>query len=330
MAKNKQKTYSDAQILRAIQRSNHRNGPAYAFLVPWLIGFSIFTVYPFFYTIYLSFMDVQLTGLGWEITPLGMANYITAFFGNIDFTPALIQFITIEMTYVPSIVIFSFILGSLLNRKIKFRSGFRTIFFLPVIVLSGSVMDQLTTNGSTTLDDFSENIIFKMLLNYSPFFAEIMLELFQNFTLVLWFTGIPIILFINGLQKINVALFEAAKIDGATTWQILWKITIPIIKPTALIVGIFTIVQIGMFNINPIFGLIRDSMYNFQGGLGLSSAYSIVYTFVVLVFVGLAFLVLGTKPDKNVVNLSSIQRRNFEMIRQKRESVSEVDQDEKL
>ena len=135
---------------------------------------------------------------------------------------------------------------------------------------------------------------------------------------------IPIILFINGLQRINPSLFEAAKIDGATTWQILWKITIPIIKPTALIVSIFTIVQIGMYNINPIYGLIRDSMYNFQGGLGLSSAYAIVYTFVVLLFVGIAFLILGGKRDKKIATLTSVQKRNFEQIRSKRDDLKEV------
>ena len=312
------KQLSDKDILKAIQRSQHQNKQAFSFLSVWLIGFAVFTVGPFFYTIYLSFHDLQLTGLGWELTNIQMKNYITAFFGNINFVPSLISFVVLELTYVPAIVIFSFILGILLNRNIKFRGGFRTIFFLPVIVLSGSVMDQLMNNGSTTLDDFSENIIFTMLNNYSPFFAEIMLGLFTNFTMVLWFTGIPIILFINGLQKISQSLFEAAKIDGATSWQILWKITIPIIKPTALVVAIFTIVQIGMYNINPIFGLIRDSMYNFQGGLGLSSAYAIVYTLVVLLFVGGAFLVLGTKRDKVEVKLTSIQRRNFEMIREKR------------
>lgn len=326
MAKRERKM-SDKQILKAIQRSNHQNGPAYSFLAPWLIGFAVLTVGPFFFTIYLSFQDVQLTGLGWEYTNIGADNYITAFFGNINFLPALITFVTLEITYVPAIVIFSFILAMLLNRDIKFRGGFRTIFFLPVIVLSGSVMDQLMNNDATTLDDFSENIIFTMLNNYSPFFAEIMLSLFQNFTMVLWFTGIPIILFINGLQKINQQLFEAAKIDGATNWQILWKITIPIIKPTALVVAIFTIVQIGMYSINPIITLIRESMYNYQGGLGLSSAYALVYTIVVLIFVGLAFLVLSTKRDKQEVRLTSIQKRNFEMIRQKRLEGKEVRQD---
>jgi len=153
------------------------------------------------------------------------------------------------------------------------------------------------------------------------------LSLFQNFTMVLWFTGIPIILFINGLQKINQSLFEAAKIDGATNWQILWKITIPIIRPTALVVAIFTIVQIGMYSINPVFTLIQQSMYNFQGGLGLSSAYALVYTMVVLLFVGIAFLVLGTKREKIEVKLTSIQKRNFEMIREKRLERKGVKQD---
>ncbi len=308
------KPLTDKQIMKLLQRSTHQNKQAYPFLYAWLIGFVVMTIIPFFYTMYLSFNDVQLTGLGWELTWIGFENYITAFFGNISFTPALIEFITLEFTYVPAIVIFSFILGILLNRDIKFRSGFRTIFFLPVIVLSGSVMDQLMNSGSTSLADFSENIIFKMLLNYSPFMARTMLGLFTNFTMVLWFTGIPIILFINGLQKISRSLYEAAKIDGATSWQILWKITIPIIKPTALIVTIFTIVQIGMYNINPIFGLIRDSMYNFQGGLGLASSYAFVYTLVVLLFVGIAMIVLRTKSDNVDVKLSSIQKKRFEMM----------------
>ncbi len=315
----KEKTFSDKQMMKAIQKSSNSNRQAYPFLIPWLIGFGILTIYPFFYTIYLSFYNITLAGLGWELEFHGMNNYITALFANIDFVPNMISFITMEITYVPSIIIFSFILAMLLNRDIKFRGGFRTIFFLPVIVLSGTVVEQLMWSGSTTLADFSENIIFKMLMNYNEFFAEAMLALFTNFTLVLWFTGIPIILFINGLQKINRSLFEAAKIDGATTWQILWKITIPIIKPTAMIVTIFTIVQLGMFNLNPVITQIKESMYNYQGGLGLSSAYSLIYTIVVLIFVGIAMLILRTKTDNNDIKLTTTQRQRFEIIRRFRE-----------
>ena len=316
------KQVSDRKILRELNKGTYQN-VAYLFLIPWLIGFAFFTVGPFFYTIYLSFHDVTKTGLGWQEEFVGMGNYIVALFENTEFFPALLEFIFLEITYVPTIIIISFILGLLLNRNIKFRSGFRTIFFLPVIVLSGSVMDQLTSTGSTELSDFSENLIFKMLDSYSPFVSELMLALFQNFTMVLWFTGIPIILFINGLQKINRQLFEAAKIDGATSWQILWKITIPIIKPTALIAAIFTIVQIGMYSINPVYGLIRNQMYNTAGGLGLASAYTWIYTIIVLVFVGLAMLLLGTRERNKETKLTSIQRANYQKLLARREQLKQ-------
>lgn len=321
MAKDK-KELSDKQILKLLQKGTTQNIPAYLFLIPWLFGFALFTVGPFFLTFYLSFNDVTSGGLGWVIeTPEAgvFGNYIVALFQNTEFVPAMIEFILLELTYVPTIIIISFILGLLLNRDLKFRSGFRTIFFLPVIVLSGSILDQLISTGSTELSDFSENLIFQMLENYSPFFAEVMLTLFTNFTTVLWFTGIPIILFINGLQKINKSLFEAARIDGATGWQILWKITIPIIKPTALIAAIFTIVQIGMYNINPVYTLIRDQMYNIAGGLGLASAYTWIYTIFVLLFVGAALLLLTTREKSAGTKLTSIQRKKFQELIARRE-----------
>ena len=195
------KDLSDKQILKKIQSGSHQNKNAYLFLMPWLIGFVILTIGPFFYTIVLSFYDVAQTGLGYDMTFIGFDNYILAFFTNTSFVPAMIEFITLEITYVPAIIIASFILGTLLNRELKFRSGFRTIFFLPVIVLSGSVMDKLIDTESNRLSDFSENINFQMVMNYNVDAARALLTLFENFTMVLWFTGIPIILFINGLQK---------------------------------------------------------------------------------------------------------------------------------
>jgi ABC-type sugar transport system permease subunit len=323
MAKSKSANeLSDKQILRVLNKGQN-SWIAYIFLIPWLVGFTFFTVLPFFATIFLSFHDVQQTGLGWKYEFIGMENYIIALFENTEFVPAMIEFVTLEITYVPTIIIISFILGILLNRNIKFRSGFRTIFFLPVIVLSGSVMDQLISTGSTELSDFSENIVFQMLNSYSPYMSEIMLTLFQNFTMVLWFTGIPIILFINGLQKINRSLFEAARIDGATGWQVLWKITIPIIKPTALIATIFTIVQIGLYNINPVYGLIRDQMYNTGGGLGLASAYTWVYTMFVLLFVGVALLLLSSRERNKNIKLTSIQRKMYQQLIERRQALEE-------
>lgn len=325
------KQLSDKQILRILQKGQNQNKQAYLFLFPWLIGFVVFTIIPFFATIVMSFYKVETGGLGYDFVPAKFENYIEALVENEQFLPALINFVFIELTYVPTVIILSFILAILLNQKIKFRVGFRTIFFLPVIILSGSVMDKFVNVGANSLRDFSTNIIFQMLYNYSEFAANLMLQLFNNFTMVLWFTGIPIILFINGLQKINRSLFEAARIDGATSWQILWKITLPIIKPTALIVTIFTIVQIGLYDIDPLFGLAQDSvfnmirvqMYNTSNGLGRASAYTLIYTLVVFVFVGIALFIFADRSGKQEVKLTSIQRTAYQKMLSRQDKVVE-------
>ena len=184
------KQLTDKQIIKVLQKGQNSNGPAYLFLLPWLIGFVVFTIIPFLSTIVLSFYKVERGGLGYEFTPHKLGNYVKALFENKEFVPSLINFVFVELTYVPTIIILSFILAILLNRDIKFRVGFRTIFFLPVIILSGSVMDRFVNVGANELRDFRTNVIFQMLYGYSELAANLMLQLFNNFTMVLWFTGI--------------------------------------------------------------------------------------------------------------------------------------------
>ncbi|NLL95948.1 MAG: sugar ABC transporter permease [Clostridiaceae bacterium] len=279
-------------------KTRRDNIRGYLFLSPWLLGFLMFTFFPLFYTFYLSFNDVKLTALGWEMTPIGFENHITALLRNLEFTPAMLGFILMALVYVPGIVIIAFILAILLNQKLRFRSFFRTIFFLPVIVLSGSVMHQLMDTGSTDIMFVDQIFIFSMVYNFSPFVARVIYILFENFTMLLWFTGIPIVLFINGLQKIDRSLYEASQIDGASPWQSFWKITVPVIKPIALISTLYTIVQLGMFPINPVYTMIKEAIYNTAGGLGLASAYAYIYSFVIAVIIGLAYLILR---DKEVI-----------------------------
>lgn len=260
-----------------------------------MIGFLVFTFIPFIYTVYLSFNEVTLTVRGWEIVWNQYDNYVSALFRNTEFVPALISFMLYIVMYAPIIIIISFILAILLNEKIRFRVGFRLIYFLPVIIMSGSVMQQLMDSGNTNMGSVETSMIFQVIFNFNPYLAEAIVYLFENFSMVLWFTGIPIILFINGLQKINPSLYEAAEIDGATFWQMLWKITMPLIKPIVLVASIFTIVQLGLYNLNPVYTMIQETIYNTTGGLGLASAYAWVYSIIVLMFVTLAFIMFRNK-----------------------------------
>ena len=101
----------------------------------------------------------------------------------------------------PMILVISLILSNTINSKIKFRTGFRLIFFFPVVVISGPVMTQLRSSNTMQLMDISELLIFRMIDNISPFFSNILMSIFDNFTLILWFTGIPIILFFKWVYK---------------------------------------------------------------------------------------------------------------------------------
>lgn len=283
------------------QRQQNRLG--YTFFMPWLIGFLIFTLFPFIYTVYLSFHKVNLNVLGWTTVFNGIDNYVTAFLRNPDFTPALIQFFLTELIYVPTILIISFILAILLNGKFKFRTTFRVIYFLPVIVISGSVMNQLMNSGNVQIGNVERIFVYQIIESYSPQLADVIAFLFSNFALVLWFTGIPIVLFLSGLQKINTNLYEAAQIDGATNWQILWKITMPIIRPIVLVAAVFTVVSLGMFPINPVYGMIQNAIFDTVGGLGVASSYAWIYSLTILILIAMLYFVLkDPSKDEYVVD----------------------------
>ncbi len=292
--------------LKEQSNTKRQNILGYLFLLPWLIGFIVFVAYPFIYTAYLSFFDVKQTIEGYNMTFVALGNYERAFFKNLEFGPSIVNFLIMELTYTPTIIVIGFILALLLNKKIKFRAGFRALFFFPVIVLSGPVMSHLMETGATSAIGITENPLFKMVYSYSPPIAGALEFLFQNYSMVLWFTGIPIVLFISGLQKINSSVIEAATIDSATSWQILWKITIPIMRSTILIAAIFTVVQLGMFNTNPVLDMITAQIYDSVGGLGTASAYAWVYSIIVLLLILVIFLLL---KDRKVSEAREIKKR---------------------
>ena len=273
----------------------------YAFMAPWIIGFLALTAWPFIYTLYLSFFQVQRTGLGWLRTFVGWDNYHLAFFRNMYFVPNLIAFVIMQIAYAPAIIVISFMLALLLNREIRGRGIFRALFFLPVIVMSGPVMHQLMESGGLTSIGIETMVLYNMVFQFSPVLANMLVFLFENYSVVLWFTGIPIILFISGLQKIDNGILEAARIDSASNWQILWKITIPILKPIIMVGFILTVVQLSSYTLNPVLPMIHDAINETAGGLGLGSAFAWVYALVVLLIIGLVFMLLKEPKDTHVV-----------------------------
>ncbi|MFI3254639.1 MAG: sugar ABC transporter permease [Eubacteriales bacterium] len=281
------------------------NRAAYFFLIPWFVGFVIFTLFPFVYTAYLSFTQVDSTARGYEITFIGLDNYITAFFKNTEFLPALLSFIAMIVPYTFVITVISFIIAILLEQVGKGKEILRMIYFLPVIIMSGPVMYQILDSSSNNLPEgvtidtyLADSFVLQMIQSYSPALARFISDISSELTVILWFTGIPIVLFISGLKKINPSIYEAARIDAASPWQILFKITIPILKPMMLVAVIFTISQLGLYDGNPVYTLLGTAMANTSSGLGYAATYAWIYSFVVLIVIQIAFLLLRDNSGK--------------------------------
>lgn len=285
-----------------VKRQNHLG---YGFMLPWIIGFVVFTLIPFGATIALSFCNVSTNVTGYDITFAGWSNYYTAFFRNTEFVPALGAFIAMVVPYTFVIIIVSFFMAYLLN-KIQVGKGLmRTIYFLPVIIMSGPVMSQILDQADEAVQmaqgmssGYEGVFILEMIRSYSPRIAGFMGDVFDQLTMILWFTGIPIVLFVSGLQRINGSLYEAAKIDMANEWQILWKITIPMIKPTALAATIFTIAQLGTYDTSAIYALIKTATANTNGGFGFAATYSWIYCIIVLIIIGLGCLIFKERQPR--------------------------------
>jgi len=264
----------------------------YAFILPWIIGFLIFTAVPLIYSLFLSFQDVMITPRGIETTYIAFENYSYAFTVDGLFTQKMLKFLQELIISVPIIIVFSLIIALLLNQPIRFKGLFRTIFFLPVIITSGPVISELMDQGVTSIPSIENYAVFQaMMSNTEGFLNTIIVYLMDNLIVILWFSGVQILIFLAALQKMDSQIYEAAKIDGASNWECFWKITLPMLFPMIVVNLVYTIVMYAMFALNPIVEHIQDHMFEIDTGFGYASALSWVYfviiTIVLVISVGL-------------------------------------------
>ena len=215
------------------------------FVSPFIIGVLAFFVYPVFLSLRLSFGKIDNI-IGLKISWAGLTNYLRAFLIDVNFVPIFLQVVKDTIVKFPLTIVLSLIIAIMVNRDIKGKGMFRVIFFIPFLLGTGEVMKQLLNQGVDTqvLSITDGRIIPYNVLNY---FGGTVVEAVQNvlgvIVVVLWGCGVQILLFLAGLQSISPALYEAAKIDGATEWEVFWKVTIPMISPMLLLNLIYTIVD---------------------------------------------------------------------------------------
>lgn len=276
----------------------------YLFIMPFIIGFLVFMVKPFFQSLYMSFCNVKVGSSGFELIYGGIVNYLRAFTVDIEYNKLLTTEIT-RMSYNSvAIMVFSFFAAMILDQEFKGRAFVRAIFFLPVILSSGVVLgieynntllagmqDEIQRSaGGTSITSAIQNILTINGIGSSLF--ELVFKIVDGVYDVAIASGIQIIIFLSGLQTISSNMYEAAAIEGCTRWESLWKITFPMISPLFLVNWIYTIIDFCMRSDNKVMEKISKTMI-VDLNYGFASSMAWVYFGIVIVIIAISSLIIS-------------------------------------
>lgn len=278
----------------------------YLFVAPFIVGFLMFMVRPFFNSLYMSFCKVNLGAGEFSMNWAGMFNYNYAFKVDPDYSRLLIEEISRMCIYSVAIMVFSFFVALILNQKFKGRALVRAVFFLPVILASGvmlgleennSLMSNLQATVQTSVEGISVTGALQEVLRTAGVGVkayEKVFEVIDNIYDVAISSGIQIIIFLSGLQTISSSMYEAADIEGCTKWESLWKITFPMVSSLFLVNWIYTIIDFCMRSDNKVIDKIQDTM-KMNLDYDFASAMSWVYFLIVIAIVGISSLIISRR-----------------------------------
>ena len=266
---------------------------ALIFLAPWFLGLCFFFAFPFFQSIWNSFFELSPSSEGITSTFVGLANYRFALFEhttdtNATFNSEIINTIIDLFVNIPIMVIFALFISTLLNTEFKGRAIVRCIFFIPVILNSAAVTSVLASSGAAA-DNIFNNGVVRNAFNMQEFLTNAglpkflingIVTLIGRIYSIITLAGVPILLFLASIQSIPKHLYEAAKIEGATNYEMFWLITLPNVKPHIITVGIFGIID--TYLTSSVSGLIADEFRSKENGWGRSSAMAWLYVLTIV------------------------------------------------
>lgn len=152
---------------------------------------------------------------GFQMGFVGLENYRHIFFYDLNFVPMFLQTVSDTLLNTPICLVFSLAIAILINRPMKGRGFFRAAFFIPVLLGAGYVMKQMLgmgADGTTITTGIVVPQLIADLLGHS--LTEFLQGVLDRITVVLWKSGVQIVLFLAGLQGISSSLYEAARVTA--------------------------------------------------------------------------------------------------------------------
>jgi raffinose/stachyose/melibiose transport system permease protein len=280
----------------------------FLFLLPALVLFLTFVVYPIFRSIYFSTFDWN--GLGPAINNIRLGNYKRIFTDDV-FLKAMFNVLIIIVLSLSVQLPFALILSVMVGRDLPGRGLFRTLFFLPYVIseVNTAIMWTLLFNANPERGLLNAIVV---LLGFEPigWLADSKIVLMSLFIVLTWkFFGFHMLLFLTGLQNIPQEIEEAARMDGANGIQNFFYITLPLMSSTiktsvymSVLGSIqqFTIIWV-MTGGGPVNASETMATYMYRYGivrhqLGYGSAVAIIMFIFCLIF-SLLYRALTYKPD---------------------------------
>ncbi|MGN7360385.1 carbohydrate ABC transporter permease [Paenibacillus sp. SAF-054] len=268
-----------------LSSSTLRNLEGIIFILPWVLGFLFFVAFPMAYSLYYSTNNVKFEVGKLITTPVGFDNYKQILFkdGSLLYND-LFPFMKQAVMMIPIIVVFALMIGILLNQPFRGRTFFRAIFFLPVIFSTGPLITEFMNQDQGGLSFLEQYQVAEFVqANLPSSWAVPIMNVLEQFVLVLWYSGVQILIFIAGRQTISPVIYEAARIDGAGPWEMFWKITLPGMVPFILLNTIYTTVDLFTFPTNPILMKFNATAYGFSSAL-IWIYFSIIFAFIMIIF----------------------------------------------
>lgn len=275
-----------------------KNNVGFLFILPWLVGFLVFKLYPFASSLYYSFTDYQLFH---GITEYTLENYVDIFT-----TPKILKALKVTFQYgfmtVPLKLAAALFIAYILNFKIKGVKFFRTAYYIPSI-LGGSVAIAVLWKAIFKDDGLLNTLLGTFGVAGPSWLSSPSYALFVICLLRVWQFGSAMVIFLAALKNVPEELYEAASIDGAGKWRQFFSITVPMITPVIFynlvtqicqafqeFNGPYIITQGGPRNSTTLISLLiyNSAFKNYE--MGMASAMAWVLFVILLVFTVIAFI----------------------------------------
>ncbi len=276
----------------------------YGFIALWFVGALMFFIVPIIQSFYYSFNDVTPETGYLKISWVGIDNYKRAFLTDPTYRQYLVEALQDMAFNLPVIIVFSMFVAIIVNQKFFGRTFARAVFFLPVIIATGPVYAIITgnleTSGNSEAQQFStmfetdmvdQLLEFVGIYGFSSTVTDLISEMTSDILNLVWKCGIQIIIFLSALQGIPTSAKEAAAIEGATSWEFFWKITLPYVSPMILVNIVYTVIDSFTDPTNQVMTRVLEVQSDWKYGYSAAMAWS--YFGIVLIALGIIFAIMN-------------------------------------